>query len=67
MNAKELRTKDAAALTKELQDLQRAHFSLRMQLATQQISNTSQLGKTKRDIARTKTVINEVARKVASK
>jgi large subunit ribosomal protein L29 len=67
MNAKELRTKDAAALTKELQDLQRAHFSLRMQLATQQISNTSQLGKTKRDIARSKTVINEVARKVASK
>jgi large subunit ribosomal protein L29 len=67
MNAKELRTKDAPALTKELQDLQRAHFSLRMQLATQQISNTSQLGKTKRDIARTKTVINEVARKVASK
>jgi large subunit ribosomal protein L29 len=67
MNAKELRTKDAAALTKELQDLQRAHFSLRMQLATQQISNTSQLGKTKRDIARAKTVINEVARKVASK
>ncbi len=67
MNAKELRTKDAPALTKELQDLQRAHFSLRMQLATQQISNTSQLGKTKRDIARTKTVINEAARKVASK
>jgi large subunit ribosomal protein L29 len=67
MNAKELRTKDSAALTKELQDLQRAHFSLRMQLATQQISNTSQLGKTKRDIARAKTVINEVARKVASK
>jgi large subunit ribosomal protein L29 len=67
MNAKELRTKDAASLTKELQDLQRAHFSLRMQLATQQISNTSQLGKTKRDIARAKTVINEVARKVASK
>jgi large subunit ribosomal protein L29 len=67
MNAKELRTKDAAALSKELQDLQRAHFSLRMQLATQQITNTSQLGKTKRDIARAKTVINEVARKAATK
>jgi large subunit ribosomal protein L29 len=67
MNAKELRGKDAAALSKELQDLQRAHFSLRMQLATQQITNTSQLGKTKRDIARAKTVINEVARKAASK
>jgi large subunit ribosomal protein L29 len=67
MNAKELRTKDAAALSKELQDLQCAHFSLRMQLATQQITNTSQLGKTKRDIARAKTVINEVARKAATK
>jgi large subunit ribosomal protein L29 len=67
MNAKELRTKDSAALTKELRDLQRAHFSLRMQLATQQITNTSQLGKTKRDVARVKTVINEAARKATSK
>jgi large subunit ribosomal protein L29 len=67
MNAKELRAKDPQALTKELQDLQRAHFSLRMQLATQQVSNTSQLGKTKRDIARVKTVINEAVRKAASK
>ncbi len=67
MNAKELRAKDSAALSKELQDLQRAHFSLRMQLATQQISNTSQLGKTKREIARVKTVINEQARKAVAK
>lgn len=67
MNAKELRTKDSVALTKELRDLQRAHFSLRMQLATQQITNTSQLGKTKRDVARVKTIINEAARKATSK
>jgi large subunit ribosomal protein L29 len=67
MNAKELRTKDPVALTKELRDLQRAHFSLRMQLATQQITNTSQLGKTKRDVARVKTIINEAARKATSK
>ena len=57
MNAKELRAKDAAALTKELQELQRAHFSLRMQKATQQLSNTSQIRSTRRDIARVRTLL----------
>ena len=57
MQAKELRAKDTAALEKELQDLQRAHFSLRMQKATQQLNNTSQIQKTRRDIARVRTVL----------
>ena len=61
MNAKELRAKDEAALNKELTDLLRAHFSLRMQVATQQLSNTSQLRKTQRDIARVRTVLKEKA------
>ena len=61
MKASELRAKDTEALTKELGELLRAHFSLRMQHATQQMSNSSQLGKTKRDIARVKTVIREKA------
>lgn len=61
MKAKELRAKDPAALKKELDDLLRAHFSLRMQIATQQLNNTSQLGKTRRDIARVRTVMNEKA------
>ncbi len=61
MKAKDLRAKDPAALEKELHDLLRAHFSLRMQLATQQLSNTSQLGKTRRDIARVRTIMNEKA------
>lgn len=61
MNAKELREKDDAALGKELEDLLRAHFSLRMQAATQQLSNTSQLGKVRRDIARVRTVMKEKA------
>ena len=43
MNVKEMRAKDADALTKELQELQKAHFSLRMQKATQQLQNTSQI------------------------
>ena len=64
MNAKELRTKDVAALEKELQELQKAHFSLRMQHATQQLTNTSQLQRTRRDIARVRTVLNQ---KVAAK
>ena len=61
MTAKELRAKDPAALKKELDELLKAHFSLRMQIATQQLNNTSQLGKTRRDIARVRTVMNEKA------
>ncbi|GJI96510.1 MULTISPECIES: 50S ribosomal protein L29 [Duganella] len=58
MKASELRGKDQAALQKELNDLLKAQFGLRMQTATQQLSNTSQLKKVRRDIARVKTVMN---------
>ena len=61
MKAKELVGKDVEALNKELQDLLRAHFSLRMQHATQQLSNTSQLSKVRRDIARVRTVLHQKA------
>ncbi|MFP5460326.1 MAG: 50S ribosomal protein L29 [Gammaproteobacteria bacterium] len=61
MKATELRAKDTEALTKELAELLRAHFSLRMQHATQQLSNISQLRKTRRDIARVRTVLNQKA------
>jgi large subunit ribosomal protein L29 len=61
MKASELRTKDAAELGKELGDLMKAHFSLRMQVATQQLSNTSQLRRVRRDIARVRTVLKEKA------
>ncbi len=59
MKASELRTKDVAALEKEVSELLKAHFGLRMQKATQQLANHSQLGKVKRDIARAKTIIAE--------
>ena len=59
MKATELRAKDVAALEKEVTDLLKAHFGLRMQKATQQLTNHSQLGKTRRDIARAKTVLAE--------
>jgi large subunit ribosomal protein L29 len=55
----ELRGKDVAALEKEVADLLKAHFGLRMQKATQQLANNSQLGKTRRDIARVKTILAE--------
>ncbi|GAB3545732.1 MAG TPA: 50S ribosomal protein L29 [Noviherbaspirillum sp.] len=59
MKASELRGKDQAALQKELNELLKAQFSLRMQIATQQLNNTAQLKKVRRDIARVKTVMNQ--------
>jgi large subunit ribosomal protein L29 len=59
MKASELRGKDEAALTKELNDLLKAQFGLRMQAATQQLTNTAQVKKVRRDIARVKTVLNQ--------
>lgn len=61
MKASELRNKDTAELRKELESLLKAQFSLRMQVATQQLSNTSQLGKVRRDIARVRTVMRQQA------
>ncbi len=58
MKASELRGKDQAALQKELNELLKAQFGLRMQIATQQLGNTAQLKKVRRDIARVKTVMN---------
>ena len=52
MKASELRGKEPAELQKELESLLRAQFGLRMQLATQQLANTSQLKKVRRDIGR---------------
>ncbi len=56
MKASELKNKSDAELQKELLDLRKAQFSLRMQVATQQLTNTSQLGKMRKDIARVKTI-----------
>jgi large subunit ribosomal protein L29 len=59
MDANELRGKNGEELQKELEGLLRAQFGLRMQVATQQLSNTSQLKKVKRDIARVRTIMRE--------
>ena len=62
MKAKDLINKTVDELNKELIELRRAQFSLRMQLATQQLSNADQIGKTRRDIARVKTVLAQKAK-----
>lgn len=63
MKASELKGKSGDELQKELEALLRAQFGLRMQVATQQLSNTSQLKKLRRDIARVRTVMREKAAK----
>lgn len=65
MKASELRAKDVAGLEKEVGELLKAHFGLRMQKATQQLNNHSQLGKTRRDIARAKTILAEKKKEAA--
>ena len=63
MKTSELRAKNGDDLKKELHDLLKAQFGLRMQQATQQLANTSQIRKVRRDIARARTVIKEKAAK----
>ena len=58
---KELITKDVKALNNELSELLKAQFKLRMQKGTQQLQDSSQLGKVKKDIARVKTAITQKA------
>ena len=55
----DLRAMDVAGLEKEVTDLLKAHFGLRMQKATQQLANHNTLGITRRDIARAKTILAE--------
>jgi large subunit ribosomal protein L29 len=59
MKANELRAKSGDDLQKELGELLKAQFGLRMQHATQQLANTSQIKKVRRDIARVRTVIKQ--------
>ncbi|MDO6387775.1 MULTISPECIES: 50S ribosomal protein L29 [Uliginosibacterium] len=61
MKANELRSKGATELQDELIALLKEQFSLRMQIATQQLNNTSQLGRVRRDIARVRTILREKA------
>jgi large subunit ribosomal protein L29 len=67
MKTAELRQKDVAALQNEVKELQKAHFGLRMQKATQQLNNTGTLRVTRRDIARAKTILAQKQADAAAK
>ena len=67
MKTTELRQKDVADLKLEVKALQKAHFGLRMQKATQQLNNTSVLRSTRRSIARAKTILTETIAKQGAK
>lgn len=60
MRAKELRDLSAEELKEKERELGRELFNLRFQKATGQLGNTAMLGKTKKDLARVKTVLNEL-------
>jgi len=66
MSAKELREKSAADLQKELLDLRREQFNLRMARATGQTAKPDQFSKVRRNIARLKTVVGEQRRAAAA-
>jgi len=59
MKAAELGNKSASALNKELLDLLREQFNLRMQKSTGQMGQTHQFKVVRKNIARIKTVINQ--------
>ena len=67
MKTTELRQKDVAGLKTEVKALQKAHFGLRMQKATQQLTDTSTLRSTRRSIARAKTILAEAIVKQGAK
>jgi len=62
MKAQELRTKTADELQRELLELSRERFKLRMQQGTGQLTRNSELKRVRREIARVKTVLSEKER-----
>jgi large subunit ribosomal protein L29 len=67
MKTSELRQKDIAGLQTEVKELLKAHFGLRMQKATQQLTNTATLKSTRRAVARAKTILTEKKHQGATK
>ena len=62
MNAADLRTKSVEELNEELVALRREQFNLRMQQATGELAQVHQHNRVKKDIARVKTILNEMSR-----
>ena len=66
MKATDLRAKSVDELNAELIELRRAQFSMRMQLATQQLNKVDQIRKVRRDVARVRTVLAEKSKSSAN-
>ena len=60
MKAKELRETDSQELVEKEASLRQELFNLRFQKATGQLGNTAIIGKTKKDLARVKTILKEL-------
>jgi len=62
MQVSDLRKKSVDELNEELVALRREQFNLRMQQATGELSHNHEHLRVRKDIARVKTVLNELAR-----
>lgn len=62
MKASEFRDLNVEELEVKEKELAEALFNLKFQHATGQLDNTAQLGKTRKDIARVKTILAEKRR-----
>lgn len=60
MKAQDLSTLDKSGLKEKIISLGQELFNLRFQKATGQMTNTALIGKTKRDLARAKTLLREL-------
>lgn len=67
MNAKELRAKTPDQLRDQLTALKKEAFNLRFRQATNQLENTARINAVRKDVARIKTVLNEMAAQAAAK
>ena len=67
MRAKEFRDLSAEELKEKERGLSQELFNLRFQKATGQLGNTAMLWKTKRDLARVKTILRELEISVSAK
>ena len=59
MKMKEIQERETSHLEHELAEQQKHLFELRSQAVTEKLEDPSQLGKTRRDIARIKTVLRQ--------
>lgn len=60
MNASELREKKPVELEESLLELRKEQFNLRMQQGTGQLARPSEMRRVRKEIARVKTVLNEL-------